>query len=121
MARAAHVEKLAGSLDAPFRRVFKDVAEYILNNLRFGRADNKARAENMQIYFFHVTTPAVANTEFEIVHGLSTTPYLIISVLPLDVAGKKTARLETSKPADATRIYLKSPDTNAPIVVMVEG
>lgn len=121
MARPAHVESLAGGLDAPLRRVFKEVAEYLLNNLRWGRADNKARAENAQIYFYHVTTPAVAGTEFEIVHGLSTIPYLLIPVLPLDVAGKKIVELEVSKPADETRIYLKSPKTSAPIVVGVEG
>lgn len=120
MARVAQVDAIAGSLDAPIRRALKLIFEYVLANLRIGRAEDKKRSENLQLYFYHVTTPATANQEFTIAHGLAATPYLLFPVLPLDAAGKKLVDLEVSKVADNKRIYLKSPTTNAKIVVAVE-
>lgn len=110
-----------GSLDAQSRRAFKQIFEYLLANLRLGRPEPKERSENFQMYAYEATTPSTANAEFEIVHGLGKAPYLLIPIIPLDTPGAKIVRLEVSKAADSNRVYLKSPDTDAPIRVFIEG
>lgn len=121
MANLPYVETLLGGLERPVRRALVAAFEHVLGNLRIGRPTNQARAENLQLYFLTATTPAVANTEFTVAHGLAVAPYLLIQVLPLQTLGAKMVRLEVSRVADTTRLYLKSPDTSAPITVAVEG
>lgn len=120
MARATYIETLFGSLDAPIRRALKQAFTYLLDNLRFGRPEHSGRAENLQAYFFSGTTPSTANEEFSIIHGLGRAPYLAIPVLPLD-AGATFVRLHVPRAPDGNRIYLTSPETNAPITILVEG
>lgn len=121
MANPSYIESLAGSLEAPLRRTLKLMFDYVLSSLRIGRAEDQTRSENFQMFAYKVTTPATANQEFSIPHGLGKTPYLLIPVLALDVAGSKIVELQVSKAADSERVYLKSPVTNAAIRVFIEG
>jgi hypothetical protein len=120
MANASYIATKLGGLDAPVRRVLDDIFTYILSNLRIGRPTADSRSENLQMYFLEATTPAVANTEFSLPHGLGRAPYLAIPVLPLD-AGAKLVRLTVSRAPDAARVYLSSPDTSAPVTILIEG
>lgn len=110
-----------GGVDPDLKRVIVRIFDYVLNNLRIGRPDAMTRSENVQAYFLTGTTPSVANTEFSIAHGLSQPPYVAIPVLDLQTAGVQSPRLTVSRAADANRIYLKSPDTDAPFTILVEA
>lgn len=120
MANPAYIKTLFGGVEPILRRGLDQAWEYILGNLRFGQPEDQERAENFQAYFYSTTTPAVANTEFTIAHGLGRAPYLLIPVLSLDV-GAQLVRLSVSRAPDAARVYLKSPETNAPVTILLEG
>ena len=120
MANPSYVESLLGSLDRDLRATFKRVFDYVLRNLRFGPAAHQTRCENLQAYYLTSTTPAVANQEFSIAHGLARAPYLLIPVLPLDQTNARIVPLKMTRTADVSRIYLSSPSTSAAIYVLVE-
>ena len=119
MANSSYVESFFGGLDAPIRRALKQTFDYVLKDIRLGRA--QGAAQNFPGVFITGTTDAVANTEFTIAHGLGRTPYLAFPVLALDAIGAGTPRLQVSRAADASRIYLKSPDTAVAVTLYVEG
>lgn len=121
MARISYVESLIAGVDADTKRALKQAFEYVLDNLRFGRPDVESRTENGQHYFFEGTTPAVANTEFSIAHGMATAPYLLLPVLPLDTVNAQLVPLKVTRVADSERIYLSSSVTNAAFRIMVEA
>jgi len=121
LAKVAGVEVLVGGVDPDLKRVIIRIFDYVLNNLRIGRPDANTRSENLQAYFVAGTTPAVANTAFSVVHGLSQPPYVAIPVLDLQSVNSELPRLIVSRAADANRVYLKSPDASAPFVLMVEA
>lgn len=123
MADFGNVDVMLASLpDSDQRKLFSAVFKYILKSgLRFGRAIAGDATENFGGGFFKATTPAVANEEFTVVHSFGRKPYLLIPVLPLDTVNAKIVRLQVSKAADATRIYLKSPDTDAAVYFYLEG
>jgi hypothetical protein len=112
---------LAGLTDSGPRKIFEAVFRYVLRDIRFGRGTSGEPSTNMGGGFFSGTTPSIANTEFSIVHTFGRTPYLVIPVLPLNQVNAKIVRLTLSKAADASRIYLKSPDTDAPVFLYLEG
>jgi hypothetical protein len=120
MATSAYVESLMGGLSADVRRAFRSVFDYVLGNLRFGPCDDATRTENFQLYAFEATTPAVANTEFSIAHGLKDAPHLVIPVLRPGNVGEKIVDLAVTRVADGERIYLKSSVASAPICVLIE-
>ena len=120
MATPGYVESLVGNLEAPLRAALVRVFDYVLRNLRFGPVTNQARTENFQGYYFTATTPAVANQEFSIAHGLGRVPYVLIPVLSLDSINQAIVPLAVSRAADASRLYLKSSATSTAIAVMVE-
>lgn len=120
MANPAYLKSLFGGLDAPIRRVLDQLVEYLLANLRFGRPEHNSRAENHQLYFYEARTPGTPNQEFSIPHGLGRVPYLIIPVLPLHV-GAQFVRLSIPRAPDASRVYLASPETDAPVTILMEG
>ncbi len=113
MANPAYIESLAGALDPPVKLAFKRCFEYVLANLRFGPVVHQSRAVNHQAYYLSSTTPAVADTEFSIAHGLGRTPYVLLPVLGLDAVNSQIVPLTVSRAADDTRIYLKSSSTSA--------
>lgn len=121
MAESGYVVPLLGGLAADVKRAFTQIFEYVLRDLSFGHVEDQTRAGNFRGYYYTATTPTVPSEEFTIAHGLGVTPYLLVPVLPLDVEGAKTVRVQVSRVADAQRIYLKSPETNAPLYIMIEG
>ena len=120
MATPGYVDVLLNSLDAPLKVAFKQVFDYVLRNLRFGPVVHQARTENFQAYYLTGTTPADANQEFSIAHGLGRVPYVLMPVASLDSVGQALVPLTVSRAADANRIYLTSSSTSAAIAVLVE-
>lgn len=121
MANSGYTESLMGGLDRNVRRTLRAVFDYVLANLRFGRPVVNERADNFQMYTIEGTTHSVANTEFSIEHRLGTPPYLALQVLDLQAEGSQMVRLTVERAADSRRVYLSSPDTNAPITLLIEG
>ena len=122
MAAFGNVEtKLAGIADRALRSILTSVFEYILKDVRFGRAGDGDSSQNFGGGFFYGTTDGVANTEFTLEHSFGRVPYLAFQVIPLNTANVKIVRLTNSKAADANRLYLKSPDTGADFVLYIEG
>ena len=116
----AYVEALLGGLDANMRRVLTEAFRYVVPNTKFGPVDHQTKSENFQAYYVTSTTSSTANDEFSVVHGLGRTPYLVVPILPLDVVDAKTVRLQVTRAADATRLYLKSPEADAVVHLLVE-
>lgn len=120
---------LAGVSDVGLQRVLKGIFRYLLTNLRVGRATGSSQSavsttvpsENLTGGFFTATTPAVANQEFTVPHNFGSTPYLLIPVAPLDQVSAAIVRLTVSRAADASNVYLKSPDVSQPFYVYLEG
>lgn len=120
MANPAYIESLTGGLPAEHRLAWKRVADYLLRNLRLGPVSHQGRSENLQAYYYTATTPATANEEFSIAHGLGRIPYVLLPVLSLESVNQQIVPLAVSRAADASRIYLKSASTSAAIAVLVE-
>ena len=120
MATPGYIESLVGNLDPPLRASLVRIFDYVLRNLRFGPVTNQVRTENFQAYYLTGTTPAVANQEFSLAHGLGRVPYVLIPVLSLDSVNQAIVPLQVSRAADASRVYLKSSSTSAAIAIMVE-
>lgn len=120
MADIGYIETELGGEDPRRKKGLVNSFRYLLNNLVLGAPEHGKRAKNFQWYRFDVTTSSVANTEFSFSHGLGQTPTAVIPVLPLDSVGARTVNLEVTRAADASRVYLKSASTSAPITVYVE-
>jgi hypothetical protein len=122
---------LTGVTDPGTQRVLKSLFRYLLGGaIRFGRATSgdaqsqastQVAAKALGGGFYHTTTPSVANQEFALSHSFGHAPYLLIPLVPLDQAGAAIVRLTVSRPADASNVYLKSPETSQPIYVYLEG
>ena len=121
MADSGAVKAYLAGLESDVKTVLGSVFDYVLKELRFGRAEASEAATNFGGGFFKGTTDAVANTEFSIVHNFGRTPYLLIPVMPGNIVGAKIVRLENSRAWDANRIYLKSPDVDAVFYLYLEG
>lgn len=125
MASSAYVNRLLAGLPSASQSPLTAIFQYLLSSLRIGRIEPGEtvvnRGANLQLYPLTAVTPAVANTEFSIPHGLPTVPYLLLPVLPLDQVGAGIVPLTVTRAADATRIYLSSSVTSATIYVSVEG
>lgn len=120
MADIGYVESELGGMDKDTKKGVVSALRYILNNLTLGAPEDRKRSKNFQWYWYEVTTSSVANQEFSFAHGLGRTPTALIPVLPLGTAGTKIVNLEVSQVADDARVYLKSPSTSVPLVVLVE-
>jgi hypothetical protein len=122
MARIEYIRSLIGGVEAALKTTLNSVFEYLLNNLRLGRPNtSNRRAENLQWYYYEATTHAVANTQFSVEHGLARAPYSLIPHLNLQLEGAKLVPLAIPRVADARRVYLSSPDTDAPISFYLEA
>lgn len=122
MADQGNVEiLLAGLPDVGMRRIFKSIFQYILRDVRLGRAVSGDPSKNFGGGFYQVTTPAVAGTEFSITHDFGRTPYLCIPVLPLDVVGATIVPLTVSRAATESKVYLTSTEASATVYVYLEG
>ena len=120
MAAIGYIEQLLNRLPSEQRRPLVTAFQYLLDNLRFGLRGDRVRAENLQGYRFDAVTPAVADTEFSIAHGLGSAPYLVLPVLPLE-EGAQVVPLVVTRAPDAERVYLRSSSTHAAISIYVEG
>jgi hypothetical protein len=120
MATPGYIDTLTGGLDAPLKVALKRIFEYVLRNLRLGPVVHQGRTENLQAYYLVGTTPATANEEFSIAHGLGRVPYVLLPVVSLDSVGQSLVPLTVSRAADASRVYLTSSSTSAAIAVLVE-
>lgn len=121
MAQASYAESLLGGIDRDLRRALRAVLDYVLANLRIGRPIVGKREGNLQLYAIEGTTASVANEEFSIEHSLNTPPYLALQVLSLQSEGSRMVRLTVTRVADSRRVYLSSPDTDAPVTLLIEG
>lgn len=121
MANAVYIESLLGGMDRGLRRALRAAFEYLLGNLRFGHPVANERTENHQLYFVEGRTSVVANTEFTVAHKLGVAPYLAIQVIDLQAVNTQMVRLRVERAADTSRLYLSSPDVNAPFTLMIEG
>lgn len=121
MAKVDYVVSQLNALAADVRNVFGEIFQYVLRNLRLGRAGNGVPSENLQAYYFTAKTPAIANTQFQIAHGLATVPYLALPVLDLTAGNAVMPQLTVTKPADSTFIYLSSPVVGVTFTILVEA
>lgn len=120
MAALGGLETLLGGLDTKTKKVLQEVLRALVPNLRAGPVEHQTKLENFQRYYVNSTTNSTANEEFSVLHGMGRTPYTVREVLALDQVGAKTVRLEVTRAADAMRVYLKSPESAAPITLELE-
>lgn len=120
MADIGGIESEFGGIASDIKKACVAAFRYLLNNLTLGAPDEGRRAKNFQWYWFSGTTPAVANTEFSIAHGLQKVPNVILPVLPVLQVGAQMVPLQVTRAADANRVYLRSSSTSAAIVVLIE-
>lgn len=122
MATSSYAKSLMGGLGADFRAALGRVAEYIFDgNMRFGAVAHQQRAENFAGVFLNSTTSSTANDEFNVAHGLPTTPKVVWQVLNPASTGSRIVRLEVARAADGQRLYFRSPEASAPITLYVES
>jgi hypothetical protein len=121
MASSSYIRNLL----TPAFEVVAKAFDYALSDLRVGRAHPgsslQARGGNLQWYPLSATTPATANEEFSVRHGLKSAPYLLVPVLALDSPGGQLVPLMVTRPADSTRVYVASAVTNVVVTFFVEG
>ena len=120
MADASYIKSLFAGTPDTVKKAAEQAFTYLLGNLKLGPLDVNRRALNFQWYWLQGTTSSNANAEFSIAHGLGKVPSVVIPVLPLDQVGGQVVPLTVSRAADASRIYLKSSVTSAPITILVE-
>lgn len=120
MADISYIKSLFGGTPTEVRKAAEQAFTYVLGNLTLGAPEDQTRAKNFQWYWFEATTSSVANQEFSFAHGLGRIPNVVIPVLPLGTVGARTVNLQVTRAADDNRVYLSSPSTSAPILVMVE-
>lgn len=97
----------------------------VLQNFTAGRPEpgvtQVERACNLRWYPLSFVTPAVADRELAIPHGLPTVPYLVIPVLDPSEVGGQLVPLKVTRVADNQFVYLSSSVTDAAVTVFVEG
>jgi hypothetical protein len=120
MASKGYIEPLLNALPEGVKTPVTQAFRYVLDNLSIGLPDDGKRAVNFRWYRFDVVTSSIANTEVSIHHGLGQTPLLCWPILPLDSSGGQVVRLKVTRPADAQRVYLSSPDTGASLTLLIE-
>lgn len=102
--------------------MFTEVLRALVPFLRFGPVDHQRKAENFASYVV-ISTTATSTGEFTVAHGLGRAPYRAMPTLDLNSSGMELVPLRVSRPADATRIYLKTNagSTNAVFALQIEG
>ena len=107
MASLGVVEALLGSLPADTKRTMTEVFLALVPFLRFGPVEHQGKAENFAGYSY-VSTTASDTGEFTVMHGLGRAPYRFMPALDLNSSGMELVNVRVSRPADASRIYLKA-------------
>lgn len=122
MAALGGLEALVGSLPADTRRVMTELLRAMVPFLRYGAVEHEQKAENFASYVL-ISTSASDTGEFSIAHALGRAPYRAEQVLALNSSGMEWLNLRVSRPADASRIYLKAVagSTNKVFALQIEG
>lgn len=120
MASKGYVESQLNRLDTKVRSVLTQVFGHVLDTMQIGGISHQEKAANFKWIRLDSTTATTANEEFTIPHGAGQMPLYVLPLMPLDSSGVWFPRLKTTRPADASRIYLSSPDTNAQFTVLME-
>lgn len=121
MANIGAVKSDLGGWPVDQRLSLTRIFTYVLGNLRAGLPGHQKRAENFQWIQLNSTTPATANQEFAVAHGIGTSPRVLFPCLDLTSSGGQCIPLQTSRAADNNYLYLKSTSTSAAFVVFVES
>lgn len=120
MASKGFVEAQLNRLEAKLRNVLTQVFTHVLDNLQIGGVSHQEKAINFRWVRVDSTTATNANEEFTIQHGAGQTPLYLLPLVPLDSSGAQLTRLKVTRKADASRIYLSSPDTNVQFSALME-
>lgn len=122
MADEGHIRTmLNGVTDANMKQILTKVFEYLLKEIRFGRAEDGDPSKNFGGGFFAGRTHATADTEFSIQHTFGRKPYLAIQVVPLDQVNSEIVPLKVTRAADSQRVYLSSSEEDVPFFLYLEG
>lgn len=121
MASIGGIESLLGSLPADTKRVFTEVFRALVPFMNFGVVEHQAKAVNFAGYTL-ISTTASDTGEFTVAHGLGRAPYRLMPSLGLNSSGMELVNMRVSRPADASRIYLKASagSTNKVFSVYIE-
>lgn len=120
MASKGYVESQLNRLDTKIRNVFTQVFTHVLDTYQIGGIAHQEKALNFRWVRLDSTTATTANEEFTVAHGAGQMPLYLIPLVPLDSSGVWLPRLKVTRPADASRLYLSSPDTNVQFTVLME-
>ena len=120
MASLGYVQSELNRLETKIRSVLTQVFTHVLKELQIGGLQHQEKAMNFRWIRLDSTTATTANEEFSIVHGAGQKPLYVIPLVPVDSSGSWLPRLKVTRPADASRIYLSSPDTRAAFTVLME-
>ena len=121
MAALGGLESLIGSLPADTKRVMTELLRAMVPFLRFGPVTHQQKAENFGGYTL-VSTTGTSTGEFSFAHELGRAPYRAMPALDLNSSGMHIVPLTVTRPADASRIYLKTEagSTNRVFAIYVE-
>ena len=120
MASKGYVDSQLNRLDTKMRNVLVRVFQHVLDTMQIGGIGHQEKALNFKWIRLDSTTATTANEEFTIPHGAGQMPLYLVPLVPLDSSGVWLPRLKVTRAADASRIYLSSPDTNAQFTVLME-
>lgn len=107
MASLGGLESLIGSLPPDLKRPMTELLRAFAPWIRFGPVDDGSKCENMA-GFTIVSTTATSTGEFSVAHGIGRAPYRAMPVLDLASTGTALVDVRVSRPADASRLYLKA-------------
>jgi hypothetical protein len=113
----SQLNALPEGVKTPVTQAFR---EAVKTGYAIGLPDDTKRATNFRWFRFDTVTSSVANTEFTVHHRQGAAPLVCWPVMFLDSSGGQIVRLKITRPADAQRIYLSSPDTSASVSLLAE-
>lgn len=117
MAASGYVDQILNALDANIRTTLTAAFEYVMRENALGA---NIKAENFSWFKVTGLTPAVANTEFSILHGMDHVPTKLIPIVRLDATGGQLVPLVVTRASDAKRVYLRSSSTSASFTAFLE-
>lgn len=120
MSSKGYVDSLINRLEDKMRLALRYAFEHVIDQGQIGAIGNQEKATNFRWYRLDGTTSTTANAEFTVAHGLGVAPHHFLPYVPVTSSGAQMVRLKATRAADATRLYLSSPDTGAAFSVLVE-
>lgn len=123
MADIGYLNALLNRLDSRLRQSLSQAFQHVVDGgIRMGGVSHQERGRNLAWYRLDGTTSSTADQEFSIAHGLGQAPMAIVApYVPLNSSGSQLVRLKVTRAADASRVYLSSPDTGAGFSILVEA